>query len=135
MDKVLGTHKPARHRGLRGGLRAEGGCDLGGVAGDGLADQVRGEAAPVDLGEDAVQVQRLGGVEQLVGDLAAGADHDRPVAAGAGLERGGTDDEAAPAGSLGTQVLMVVGVDGAGLGRVGARVEVGGEGHLENRAS
>jgi uroporphyrinogen decarboxylase len=59
-------------RGHRGDLRAEGGTDLGGVAGDGFPDQVRGEAAPFDLGEDAVQAQGLGGVEQLVGDLAGG---------------------------------------------------------------
>src|ERR1700722_973674 len=39
----------ARRRERSGGLKAEGGCDLGGVAGDGLPDQVRGEAAPVDL--------------------------------------------------------------------------------------
>ena len=79
----------------------------------------------------AVSGERLGGVEQFVSDLPGGADHDRPVAAGAGLERGGTDDEATPAGSLGTQVLVVIGVDGARLGWIGARVEVGGEGHLE----
>lgn len=57
-------------RGCRGGLRAEGGSDLGGVAGDRLPDQARGEPAPVDLSEDAVQAESLGGVKQLVGDLA-----------------------------------------------------------------
>jgi hypothetical protein len=51
-------------------LSAEGGSDLGGVAGDGLTDQLRGESTPVGLGEDTVQAEGLGGVGQLVGDLA-----------------------------------------------------------------
>ena len=64
------TPSARSRRGHRGGLNAERGSDLGGVAGDGLPDQVRGEPAPVDLGEDAVQAEGLGGVEKLAGDLA-----------------------------------------------------------------
>ena len=76
---------------------AQGGRDLGGVAGDGFLDQAGRQAAPVDMCEDPVQAQGLDRVEELAGDLASRSDHDRALAAGACIEGALADHEAASA--------------------------------------
>src|SRR5215216_2429659 len=104
-----------------------GGGDFFGVAVDRVGHGGAGKATPVDLAEESVQADGLVGVEDLLDELLAGADHDRVTAPGSGVELCLVDDEAATSGRLGAQVLVVVRESLAGGLRGGGGVEVGGD--------
>jgi hypothetical protein len=124
-----GRWRRGRRSGCGGG--ADGGRDLLGVAGNRLLDGGPGQTAPVDLAEEPVQAEGLVGVEDLLDELVAGADHDGVAALGAGVELDLVDHEPASTRGLGTQVLVVVGEALACRLGGGGGVEVGGDPDLE----